>query len=98
MISELGRVISSPSAGADLGGEGAQLGHRAFLLADAHVFADAQGARVHQDQAARRLADQAGAAQRDHQADQHRHALEGFAVGAGQVGVGHGEANSQTPR
>lgn len=76
-------------AGADLGGEGAHLRDRAFLVGHAHVLAHPKRARIDQDQSARGLPEQARPAEGDHQADQHRDALEGLAVRAGDVGIGH---------
>jgi hypothetical protein len=63
--------------------------YRALDLADPHEFADPKHPRVHQAHARHRLADDPGRAERQHQACQHRHALEGVAVGAGQVRIGH---------
>ena len=44
----------------------------------AHVLAGPKGARVHEDEPARRLADDARRADRHHQAEQHRQPLERF--------------------
>ncbi len=69
--------------------EHAHLHDGAFGVADAHVFAHAKRARVHEDEPACRLADEARRADRHHEAEQHRQALEGVGVGAGDVRIGH---------
>ena len=87
-----------PQAGAQARLEHADVDHRAFALADAHVLSLAQGPRVHQDQAARALADDARRADRDHQADQHRQALEGGRVRTGQIGRPSPARTARSPR
>ena len=59
------------------------------MLTDTHKLAWAQCTRVGQYQPGRRLPDHTAGAQRDHQADQYRQALEGFRMSARQVRVGH---------
>ena len=76
-------------AGAHARREHPHLDDRALVLAEPHVFAGAVGTRVHQDQPARRLPDDAGRADRDHHAEQHRKALERVGARPGDVGVGH---------
>ena len=61
--------------------------HRAFGFADLHELAGAQGLGVHEHQAADGLVDDAGRADRQHQADEHADALEGLAVAAWNVGI-----------
>ena len=72
-------------------GEHPHLDDRALVLADAHVLARAERARVHEDQSARRLADDARRADRQHQAEQHRQPLERLRSRAGNVRVRHGD-------
>ncbi|MCY1420791.1 hypothetical protein D9M71_364250 [compost metagenome] len=61
------------------------------MLANAHEFTGAQGSGVRQDQPGRRLPDDAGSTQRDHQADQHRQTFERIGPGTRQVGISHGQ-------
>ena len=73
--------------GDQFGGQRAHLLHHPFVLPDHHIVADPQGARVHQHQTAHQLVDHTRRAQREHGSQQHRHAPEHVAVGAGQIGV-----------
>ncbi|MOA39830.1 hypothetical protein D3C78_1616410 [compost metagenome] len=61
------------------------------MLANAHEFTGAQGSGVRQDQSGRRLPDDAGSTQGDHQADQHRQAFERISTRTRQVGISHGQ-------
>ncbi len=71
--------------------EHAEIYDGAFVVDDFHVLAGTIGAGIHQDEPARRLADDAGRADRHHKAEQHGNALERVGVGARDVRVRHGE-------
>ena len=77
----------------DLGRQGAHFLDHAGHLADADEVADLERPRVDQHQAAHQLGDDAGRAERQHEAEHDRQALEGIAVGDRQVGIGDGDAD-----
>ncbi len=76
-------------SGADARREHAEPDHRTLVIRDAHVLARPIGPRVHQDQSARRLRDDARCADRHHEANEHRHAFERVGLRAGKMRIGH---------
>ena len=76
----------------DLGRQRRHFHDHAFDVVDANEVAAPQGARVDHHQAAHRLGHEARGAERQHQAEQHRQALEGVAVRARDERIGDRDA------
>lgn len=79
--------------GAYAGRKRAEADHRTLDVADPNVLASAECARVHQDESARSLSDDPRCANRDHQSEQHRDALERLGVSTRQIREGQRDSN-----